>query len=92
LARPLRAVVAAVARAVAERVVVAAGLPAVLREAVEGRARAHLAHKLLPLVRLRVVVVLAARRVALPAEVAVLWLAQGRAVWESLPSRSPFSP
>ena len=82
MAPPLRVVVAVVA----DRLV-AAVRPVVLLEVVEGRA--HLAHKLLPLVRLQVAVVLAPRRVLLPQEpeVAALLLVQGLVASESLRSR-----
>ena len=78
----------------APAVVVAVGavlrvlLPVVLPEVVEGRA--HLAHKLLPLVRLQVAVVLAPRRVPLPPEpevAALLVLVQGLVASQSLDSR-----
>ena len=82
MAPPLRAVVAVVA----DRLV-AAVRPVVLPEVVEGRA--HLAHKLLPLVRLQVAVVLAPRRVALPPEPggAALLLVRGLVASQSLRSR-----
>jgi hypothetical protein len=74
---------------VREVVAVVAQVVAVLVEVVEGRAR--LAHKLLPLVRLPVAVVLAPRRVPLlpqpEAEVAALLLVQGLVASESLGSR-----
>jgi hypothetical protein len=76
----------AVAVVAAPRAVVAV-LPVLLQVAVE---RAHLAHKLLPLVRLQVAVVLAPRRVALrpePEVAAALLLVQGLVASESLRSR-----
>ena len=90
MAPPLRAVVAVVAQVVAERLV-AAVRPVALLAVVEGRA--HLAHKLLPRVLVRGVVVLAARRVPLPAEaeVAARLLVQGLVDSRSLGSRLPFS-
>ena len=67
----------------------AAVRPVVLLEVVEGRA--HLAHKLLPLVRLQVVVVLAPRRVPLPQQqpevAARLVLVQGLVASQSRRSR-----
>ena len=84
MAPPLRAVVAQV---VAEPVV-AAVRPAALLEVVRlavVAGRAHLAHKLLPLVRLQVAVVLAPRPPE--AEVVALLLGQGLAASESLGSR-----
>ena len=81
MAPPRRAVVAVVALGAAVR-------PVVLLEVVEGRA--HLAHKLLPLVRLQVAVVLAPRRVPLPPEpevAALLALVQGLVASQSLRSR-----
>jgi len=93
LAPAVRAVVAVVAQVAADPAVrpvplppepeVVAVLPVLLPEVVEGRAR--LAHKLLPLVRLQVAVVLA----PLPpeAEVAALLLVQGLVASESLGSR-----
>ena len=84
MAPPLRAVVAVVA----DRLV-AAVRPVVLLEVVEGRA--HLAHKLLPLVRLQVAVVLAVRPEVLPEEpevaAAALLLVQGLVASESPGSR-----
>ena len=76
MAPPLRAVVAQVV----------AVLPVALLEVVEGRA--HLAHKLLPLVRLQVAV--AARRVPLqpePEVAALLVLVQGLVASQSLRRR-----
>ena len=72
---------------VADRLVAAVRPVVLLLEVVEGRA--HLAHKLLPLVRLQVAVVLAPRRVPLPpeAEVAALLLVQGLVASVSLRSR-----
>ena len=66
---------------------VEAVLPVLLQVAEE---RAHLAHKLLPLVRLQVAVVLAPRRAPLPQEpevAAALLLVQGLVASESLRSR-----
>ena len=82
MAPPVRVVVAVVA----DRLVVAVR-PVVLLEVVEGQA--HLAHKLLPLVRLQVAVVLAPRRVPLPPEpeVAALLLVQGLVASQSLRNR-----
>ena len=82
--------VAAVAVVAAPRAVVAVLLvllPVLLQVAEE---RAHLAHKLLALVRLQVAVVLAPRRVALrpePEVAAALLLVQGLVASESLRSR-----
>ena len=73
---------------VADRLVAAVRPVVLLLEVVEGRA--HLAHKLLPLVRLQVAVVLAPRRVALrpePEVAAALLLVQGLVASESLRSR-----
>jgi hypothetical protein len=81
----LVAAVAAVAVVAAPRAVVAV-LPVLLQVAEE---RAHLAHKLLALVRLQVAVVLAPRRVALrpEPEVAALLLVRGLVASQSLRSR-----
>jgi len=73
---------------VADRLVAAVRPVVLLLEVVEGRA--HLAHKLLPLVRLQVAGVLAPRRVALrpePEVAAALLLVQGLVASESLRSR-----
>ena len=83
MASPLRAVVA-----VAAELVVAAVLLAVARLVVEAAAhRLVLAHKLLPLVRLQVAVVVAVRPVMLPEAAALLVLVQGLVASESLRSR-----
>ena len=81
---PAVAVVAAPRAVVAVLLVL---LPVLLQVAEE---RAHLAHKLLPLVRLQVAGVLAPRRVALrpePEVAAALLLVQGLVASESLRSR-----
>ena len=77
-----------VAAAVVAVVAVLRVVLVLLRQVAEGRA--HPAHKLLPLVRLQVAVVLAPRRVALrpePEVAAALLLVQGLVASESLRSR-----
>ena len=82
---PAVAAVAVVAARAVEAVLLVL-LPVLLQVAEE---RAHLAHKLLPLVRLQVAVVLAPRRVPLQPEpeVAALLLVQGLVASQSLGSR-----
>ena len=90
MAPAVAAVVAVVAELLAVLEREAAPLPLLLVRLQVAEARAHLAHKLLPLVRLQVAVVLAPRRVALrpePAVAAALLLVQGLVASESLRSR-----